>query len=33
VVKIIIKSAKKGNINDDKVFISDVEEAICGLAM
>ena len=31
-VRIIIKSAKTGKTGDDKVFISDVEEARCALA-
>jgi len=29
----IIKSAKTGKTGDDKVFISDVEEATCALAV
>ena len=33
VVKVIIKSAKTGKIGDDKVLISDVEEARCALAI
>ena len=32
-VKVIIKSAKTGKIEGDKVFISDVEEAGCALAI
>src|SRR5208283_5256808 len=32
-VKIIIQSAKTGKIGDDKVYISDVEEARCSLAI
>ena len=32
-VKIIIKSAKTGKIGEDKVLISDVEEARCALAI
>ena len=32
-VKVIMKSAKTGKIGDDKVFISDVEEARCALAI
>jgi nitrogen regulatory protein P-II 1 len=31
-VKIIIKSAQTGKIGDDRIFISDVEEAGCALA-
>jgi len=33
VVKIIIKSSKNGKDGDDKVFISDVEEVRCALAI
>lgn len=33
VVKVIINSAKTGKISDDKVLISDVEEARCALAI
>ncbi len=32
-VKIIIKSAKTGKTGDDKVFISNIEEARCALAV
>jgi nitrogen regulatory protein P-II 1 len=32
-VEVIIKSARTGKIGDDKVFISDVEEARCALAI
>ena len=32
-VKVIIQSAKTGKIGDDKVLISDVEEAGCALAI
>ena len=32
-LKVIIKSAKTGKIGEDKVFISDVKEASCALAI
>jgi nitrogen regulatory protein P-II 1 len=32
-VKVIIKSARTGEIEDGKVFISDVEETRCALAI
>jgi len=32
-LKVIIKSAKTGKIGEDKVFISDVKEAGCAMAI
>ena len=32
-VEIVVKSAKTGKIDDDKVLISDVQEARCALAL
>ena len=32
-LKVIIQSAKTGKIGEDKVFISDVNEATCALAI